>query len=302
MPAFPETRIGTPIQHESLTVYPLFTETSASVQYLLGDEAIASGNVTVNEMNEGGSVPELLVDNQADAFVLFLEGEELKGAKQNRVLNTTVLLAAKSKTKIPVSCVEQGRWRYISRYFASAGRHSSPKLRKILKMSVSASAAAGSGHVSDQGEVWKEVGRQSRFFKTPSPTGAMGDTYEAQMPKLNDFRERLKYVEGAAGLAVAVGGKVVSIDVFDKPATCQKVWDRLLTGMVMDSLETPAAADQIDGDLVQQQLAALRQAAWQSSPPVGVGEEFRAELDKDRHASALTCEGNMVHGSLVCAG
>ena len=66
--------------------------------------------VTVEEVSESGSVPNLLVENKGDIRILFIEGEELVGAKQNRVLNTSVLIAAKSRVKIPVSCVEAGRW------------------------------------------------------------------------------------------------------------------------------------------------------------------------------------------------
>ena len=76
--------------------------------------------LTVQEVSEGGSVPELLVDNMGDIRVLFIEGEELVGPKQNRILNTSILVAAKSKTKIPVSCVEHGRWGYKSKFFGSA--------------------------------------------------------------------------------------------------------------------------------------------------------------------------------------
>jgi hypothetical protein len=302
MPTFPEARIGDPMRHEALTVFPLFTQPHSGVDYLLSDEAIAGGCVAVAEVSEGGSVPNLLVENQADRQVLFLEGEELRGAKQNRVLNTSLLIAAKSKTTIPVSCVEQGRWRFRTRFFASGGSHSSSKLRHILKKSVSHAAREGHGHASDQGEVWKEVDRQSASLGSHSSTGAMADTYEAYRARLDEFRDRLKYVEGASGLIVAVGGKMVSVDLFDKPATCRKVWDRMLTGVVMDALESGQNTAGAEAGEAQTLLAALRDAPWQKTPAAGAGEEFRAEMAGDRHASALIYDGAVVHGSLVTAG
>ena len=87
-----------PVRHASLSVFPLFTELSSEVDYLLADEAIAAEAVIVKEVSESGSVPDLLVENKGDARVLFLEGEELVGAKQNRILNTSVLVAAHSTT------------------------------------------------------------------------------------------------------------------------------------------------------------------------------------------------------------
>src|SRR6202142_126463 len=139
---FPGIRVGNPICHESLTVFPLFTEPNGQVEYLLFDEALQAGSVTVQEVSEGGSVPDLLVENSGETRVLFLEGEELVGAKQNRILNTSVLLPARSKIKIPVSCVEQGRWAYKSKPFGSAGRHSPSRLRHMLKTTVSESLRA----------------------------------------------------------------------------------------------------------------------------------------------------------------
>ena len=115
MSTLPDVRIGDAIRHGALTVFPLYGSALGSVDYLLSDEAISAGTVTVEEVSEGGSVPNLLVTNQGDSRVLFLEGEELRGAKQNRVLNTSVLIAAHSKSPIPVSCVEQGRWRATGR-------------------------------------------------------------------------------------------------------------------------------------------------------------------------------------------
>ncbi|KKL23508.1 hypothetical protein LCGC14_2424690 [marine sediment metagenome] len=103
----PALKIGNPLNYEALSVFPLFGENGgAGVPYSLSDEAIASDTVTVTEVSEGGSVPDLLVENRGNERVLFLEGEELVGAKQNRVLNLSLLVAAHSKTTLPVSCVE----------------------------------------------------------------------------------------------------------------------------------------------------------------------------------------------------
>jgi hypothetical protein len=299
MLAFPEIRVGLPLAHGSLTVFPLFAEAPGRIDYLLSDEAIASGAVTVAEIDQHGSVPMLSVENRADLAVLFLEGEELRGAKQNRVLNTSVLVAASCKTPIPVSCVEQGRWRYTSPHFSSGGKHASYKLRHLLKKSVVRSSLEGRGHRSDQGEVWNEVDRQMMSLGSHSPTGAMADTYEAHRNRLDEFREQLKYVDGSAGLAVAVGAKVVSVDLFDKPITCRKVWDRLLTGFVLDALECAITAGGVGADDVSGVLTTLCEAPWRSTPAACAREEFRAEWADNRHACALTFEGTVLHGSLI---
>src|SRR5262245_55208960 len=110
---FPSFTIGAPITVGRISLIPLFAPANqpsgSPLDYELASHAIAAGSLTVTEISEGGSVPNLQVDNKGPRPVLFIDGEELQGAKQNRILNTTVLIAANSKTNIPVSCVEQGR-------------------------------------------------------------------------------------------------------------------------------------------------------------------------------------------------
>jgi hypothetical protein len=305
MLAFPAVRIGTPISHEALTVFPLFGEAQTRVDYLLADEAIAAGTVAVEEVGEAGSVPNLRVSNSGDSRVLFIEGEELRGAKQNRVLNTSVLIPAHSQTTIPVSCVEQGRWRYRSRQFGSGGSHSSSKLRHILKKTVTESTIEGRGHRSDQSQVWGEVSRQMESLGSSSGTFAMSDTYDAYRDRLTEYQERLGYIEGASGLAVAVGNSVVAIDLFDQPSTCRKAWKRLLTGTVMDALEADKADHKAAAGDVEALLHRLRTADWKQAPSVGEGQEYRsgagdttgAGTESSLHASALLFAGAVVHGS-----
>ena len=133
-----------------------------------------------------------------------------------------------------------------------------------------------------------------------SGTAAMADTFSAYQKPLDDFREQVKYVEGACGLAVAVGGQVVACDLFDKPSTCQKVWDRLLSGYVLDALELKETQARAKSEDVERLLSGLTELNWDRTDPVGEGEEWRADSDAGDHASALTCEETLVHGSVIC--
>ena len=297
--AVPSIRIGEPIRHESLTVFPLFSDSSRHVDYLLSHEAIQQGTLTIQEVSEGGSVPDLLVENSGEIRVLFLEGEELVGAKQNRILNTSVLLPARSKTKIPVSCVERGRWLYKSRQFGSGGRHSPSKLRHSLKTSVGESLTRGAGHRSDQGKVWEEVDKQQTKLGVSSKTAAMADSFDAHQQQIDRYSEQFQYPEGAAGLAVAVGDKIVAVDLFDNPGTCRKVWKRLLSGFILDAVGLNAGTGQVNQPAVEATLMALRNSSWEKVEPVGDGEEYRVRSDDGTQASALVFGDSLVHGSVL---
>jgi hypothetical protein len=100
---------------------------------------------------------------------------------------------------------------------------------------------------------------------------------------------------------VAVGGKVVAIDLFDKPTTCGRVWNRLLSGAILDALEVQQAEKPADRSDVERVLAGLSSLSWESAQSVGEGEEYRAESPTGDHASALVFDGTLVHGSVVCA-
>src|SRR6516165_4332122 len=104
--------IGRSTQFRNLTLFPLVRRSTPvrPLDYLLLEDGITQGKVRVTEVHAGGSVPELRLENNADLPVLLVDGEELVGAKQNRVLNLTILAPAKRTTVIPVSCVEAGRW------------------------------------------------------------------------------------------------------------------------------------------------------------------------------------------------
>ncbi len=168
-----EIKIGAKQSHKNMTLYCLLSAREAPVEFLTLDEALDKEALIITELNEGGSVPELKVTNRSDSKVLMLDGEELVGAKQNRVLNVTILIAPKSETVVPVSCVERGRWSYQSRHFASESRAMSASLKKKKSETVTMNLRETQSFKSDQGVVWEEIeNKYARMAAEPSPTMA----------------------------------------------------------------------------------------------------------------------------------
>ena len=196
-------QIGDPQVHGPLVVFPLRLAENGGPGYVTLRQAIAGGQAAITEVSEGGSVPELRVVNKGDRRVLVLDGEELRGAKQNRVLNTSILIGGHSSLVVPVSCTEQGRWSYASREFDASEFVADRQVRYAMKESVSVNLASGVGHRSDQGRVWQEVGALHERHMTSSPTGAMRDAYQLRKGDLDSVLDRVPASGRPAGDARA---------------------------------------------------------------------------------------------------
>ena len=107
--------IGDPLVSGSLTIYPLFFSGGKKVNkedapdqkethYLLLEEALDKGTFEVGEASESGMVNTIIVTNQTGEPVLILDGEELLGAKQNRMVNATIMVATGKNNRF--SCLD----------------------------------------------------------------------------------------------------------------------------------------------------------------------------------------------------
>ena len=261
----------------NLAVYGLRGATRSPLQYATLDESLGNGLAEVTEVSESGSVPELSFTNRGQGMVLLLAGEQLVGAKQNRVLNTSILVGADSVTKIPVSCVEQGRWHYKTRDFGSSGTAAHARLRKEMSMHVSDSFHKGGKARADQGKVWSEVSRKLRSLGVESESAALEKVFESRHRELEDSLAGLKPDDDWCGVMVYCHGKLAAIDCFDRPESLRKYWDKLIRGHTLDALEFVEGAPVEDHqpDMWLARLSEARGATFAS--PGGVGQDYRIE-------------------------
>lgn len=192
-------QLGTPQVYKNIAVLPLLAPTEGTVQYRTLGQALATRDIAITEVSAAGSVPELMVVNRANHAVLLIDGEELAGAKQNRVLNTTILLKELSETKIPVSCTEQGRWSYASQAFGESGNVMAHKARARKTRAVHQSLEACGAPVSNQGEVWSDISMLQAKACCMSPTSAMSDVFKAREADLRQCEETFRPVPNQVG-------------------------------------------------------------------------------------------------------
>ena len=294
---FPALRTGDPIQEGSFQVFPLFSEGDQEVAYRLPELRLKEATIT--EVSEAGAVPQLVVENHSESLLLLLEGQELIGAKQNRVLNTTVLIKPKSKVTIPVSCVEAGRWHFRSREMEEAKHFVPNELRYELKRGVYRSLKRKLGHRSDQGGVWDVVGSFHQSLGVDSPTSDLEAAYAAYEGELEEFCKDIDYVKGATGLAIATDGRVRSLDLFGTEQICSRLWPRLVAGLAIEALRAAPSQAKVTSKDVLKYWANITQWPWEAVTTVGEGQEYRAESQQGDQGSALFYDEKLVYLSAV---
>jgi len=272
--------VGPEQRHRNLVIFALLADQGAPVDYLTLDEALEQRVLTITEIDAAGEVPSLKVVNSSSQKVLLLDGEELVGAKQNRILNVTILLAPRSTTTLPVSCIERGRWSFESHEFRSPKRTISADLRKKKTQSVNFFLRNFGAFHSDQGEIWDEI--EAKFARAqiqPSPTQALSDLYEVQKDSSEDYLRRFSPVAGQVGLAAVIDGALAGAELLGRSDTLQRLYPKLVGSYVLDALET---ADQqtvapTSPQVVQDLLLDAAAAIVERRPSVALGFDLRLE-------------------------
>jgi hypothetical protein len=287
--------VGSPVRHKALSVYPLtYTDRCEAPAYLVLDEALATGRFRITEVSESGSVPRLLAINDNSDAVFLLDGEELVGAKQNRVLNLSIMLAPKSRTEIPVSCVEAGRWRTESHAFQTAQRVQFARGRAQKVDQVSRSLFSSGAALSDQAAVWDAISAKSARMRVGSPTGAMAALFESCRNDLGEYLDAIPTRDGQVGAVYAIGDSLVGIEVFDSDTTFKKLAGKLLASYALDAMELKRFGEPPNAGAVHAFVESVCVAARQPAATVGIGATVRLAAD-DLVGAALEVADGYVH-------
>jgi hypothetical protein len=233
-----DCRIGKKQVCRNLSVFPVLFPGVIKPYYLTLEQAIDSGVLVVTEVDASGNVNRLKLKNNANMPILLIEGEELKGAKQNRIVNASFLIAGKTATTIPVSCVEEQRWHYDTQKFSSGKKVMHASLRREVQYCLRDNLSRGAGHRTDQGQIWTNIAEKSKRMKVKSPTMAMSDVFERFEEKLSGYSDSFHLIEQQVGALFAIDGMVTGLECFKCNDTFERFFDKLINSYAMDAIES----------------------------------------------------------------
>lgn len=272
-----QIKLGAPVHSDDLTVFPVFsTNHKQEVSLLEIEQAINQHLAEVTEVTEGGHVPELLIHNKSECDVIIFDGEELTGAKQNRIVNLTIVVPALTHLTIPVSCVEQGRWNYRSRKFGSKSSFAYPSMRSRKFDKVKRNVKESNSFAADQREIWNDIEEKSIHFCVASDTMAMEDVLYSAIGSADREPLEIEHQENQIGYLAFIRGGFAGADIFGSVGHCKRKLKRLVESYHFDSLDKRTDYFKTSAENV---LSQIQNTTHEKSETVGKGEDYRFETE-----------------------
>lgn len=282
--------------YDNMTVVGFKIPEKTHIDLMSLETGLDLGLVEITEINEGGNVGEVKVINKAVTPLLLLDGEEIIGSKQNRILNSTIIVPAKSEKIIPVSCTESGRWHYKSSKFKYSNHMATSNVRRDKLNSVSDSLRSSNSFRSNQTQVWKNIEKTEKDLKLHNKTCALHDSYTKKSLDIEDYKKSFMLHENQNGIIVYINGKLVGFEIIYNSARYKEYHNKLIESYILDAItkqkEDYEKEDFNETDFIKK----FQDLECEIFESVGLGTDCRMEND-DITGSAMIYENNIINAS-----
>lgn len=241
-----ERKIGEGHTLGNLTVYPITSCAQADPGPIVTlDDALANGAAVIRELEGGGSVNTLAIENRGKVPLFVLAGTIVKGGKQDRQIGQDYLIGALDKATVDAFCVEHGRWNENR-----DGKETGGVFRVADVIATSKVRAAGQ-YEKNQGKVWAKVAETNAANDKAPPS----DTLLASIDDATLARERDALAErlgralanqpgrsSMVGFAYAIDGEIKGARWFGHHRVYSMHEKKLLRSVALDAALVKAEA------------------------------------------------------------
>ncbi len=282
---------------ENLSIVPIFQVNGKTLPFISLDNGVKKGYVEIQEVSSTGSVPDLNLINHSDYYVFILHGDELLGAKQNRTVNTSMLINKKSNVVIPVTCVERGRWNYVSKKFQTSDFIIPAELKKRTMFAANDSLKRNMGFRADQGEIWEKIEEISLKAKVMSKTSSLYDVQKNYDKICEDLLSNFKLLPEQKGIVAFINGKIQGVEFISRKSVFRKYHKKILKSFAFSAILSDEKKTDISPDFclsqIKETLDAIKTKEWKGFKSVGLGFDYRYDTEKSA-GSILLADQNVI--------
>lgn len=281
-----------PIQeYNNISIIPLKSNSSTKVDILSLKKGLELGLVEVKEC-EPSTVNTIMVTNNAVTPLILVDGDEITGAKQNRIVNTTILIPPKTTMAVSVSCTEHGRWHFKGHtknetIFCSSNYFANSDTRRVK-------AQNSYNDMDCQAAVWDSISEVESRMDFKSATSALNDSYENIIKDQEECLEHFKVLEGQTGLIAIIDGEIRGVELFANHSMYKDYHEKIIKSYVIDSLNTENIKNNLSDEEISKIVNDISNSNIKKDKTNGLGESLKFSNDYG-NGSALIYDGEIIH-------
>ena len=265
--------VSEPVEKNNITAFFLSSIEKNNNKYLSFSEAIAKNQVQISEVNKKGLVTKLSVSNKSSDNIIILNGELIIGTqiRQDRIVDSTVLIPGYATVLINTFCGEQYRW--------------SPRLSNKISTSESLYFSSGRANnaadintkLSKQCRIWSEISEKISDFNVKSFTNSVDQIYKKKKVNVEEIVNFFKIPLEAVGIALGINHQLVNIDIFSNNCMLQIYLPKIIRSIALDSFKKISKKSYLKKKDVHRFLRQIHQANKQKRKVVEgtLGEELQ---------------------------
>lgn len=276
---------------ENVEVIPVKTDFFGKKDFLTLKKGYEMGLVEIKEL-EKSTVNTVLCKNDSVTPLILIDGDEITGAMQNRIINDTLLIPANSHLTIDVSCTEQGRWE--TKGYDVEARTFKPSLYSANHSTRSRKSRALFEDRNYQGEVWDSISEFESRSQFKSATSAMNDSYENLKDKQNDYLSKFHIVDGQNGVIFIVNGEVKGLELFYNHSIYKEYHEKLCRSYIIEAVVEKKSVDNIDRLDLMTILENISDSEFKSKKSIGLGKNIKFS-NEFGSGSGLIWEDELIH-------
>lgn len=268
--------------YENMTVVPILSDTNTPFDILDLKEGLKIGLVKIEEC-DNSNIEQVKLKNNSISPLILLDGEEIAGSLQNRIISQTMIIAPKSEIKIPVNCSEKGRNTYKSEFhYSNYMANSNTRRKKVYNK-----------NKLRQNVVWSSIDDLEKDKNTCSKTNALRDSYEKNKYDIDSYLKHFKMENNQIGVICIVENKV-GLEIFNNHSLYEKYNEMLLRSYIIDSSNKEKI--NISNKELENILDSINDDSFIKKEAVGLGKYYKIS-NSYGNGHILIYENNMVHAN-----